>query len=399
MRIGVIPKSRNLATYRLGNFVLVPTVENTKPAEESVRTSDPLARALFFQLRNRSLHERRYVFEALNAAVCRGEISSPRLRMMKSSLALYLEATGKIPSKVAYEKWRKERNDLGLCPVNRIVRQFGTWNGALNDLGFKPMADPTALRVLTRGRKISNEEALQALSDCAADLGSDDFTIAQYEKWAKKELLKPESRGRAIPISKSIATRRFGTVRQAKIAAGLDPNSPYHSTSAFTDEDLIRHLAEARGEIEGRLSTAKYTVWRRRKQEEAKARGEIVKIPCTFTFHNRFRGWLKAVEKVEGLPIAAHEHRGPPVFTPDWLAEQLMVAYDELGEPFFTSTYIKWVREQRKHTKADFPPPDYTTVVRHGGPWPEVREKVRLAVETGDVNPLIDQLRTGGMNE
>ena len=261
------------------------------------------------------------------------------------------------------------------------------------------MADPTALRLLSRGQQISDEEALQALRDCAAALDSDDFTIAQYETWAKQALLKPENKGRRIPISKSIVTRRWGTVRQAKLAAGLDPNSPYHATSAFTDEELIEHLVKARSEIEGRLSTAKYTVWRKGKLEEAKANGEVISIPCSFTFHHHFGGWLKAVAKVEGLPISAHEHRGPPVYTPDWLAEQLLIAYDELGEPFFTSTYISWVREMRKEPDVDFPPPDYTTVTRHGGSWPAIREKVREAVKTNDLTPLIEQLKTGGMND
>ena len=270
----------------------------------------------------------------------RGEISNARIQMMRVSLATYQAETGRMPAFSAYESWRRGKRDPGLCPAGRIVRQFSTWNRALTDLGFQAMADPTALRLLSRGQQTSDEEALQALRDCAVALDSDDFTIAQYETWAKQELLKPENKGRRIPISKSIVTRRWGTVRQAKLAAGLDPNSPYHATSAFTDEELIEHLVRARGEIEGRLSTAKYTVWRKGKLEEAKANGEVISIPCSFTFHHHFGGWLKAVAKVEGLPISAHEHRGPPVYTPDWLAEQLLIAYDELGEPFFTSTYI-----------------------------------------------------------
>ncbi len=369
------------------------------PAEESLRTSDPLARALFAQLRYRSLDERRFVLATLMPLGQRGEISNARLQVMRTSLATYQEETGNMPAFTAYENWRRQQNDPSLCPAGRIRRQFSTWNRALNDLGFKAMADPTTLRILSRGQQISDEEALQALRDCAADLGSDNFTIAQYEKWAKAELVKPENKGRRIPISKSIVTRRWGTVRQAKFAAGLDPNTPYHAKSYFSDEELIKHLAVARNEIEGRLSTAKYTVWRKGKLEEARARGEAIAIPCCFTFHIHFGGWLKAVAKVEGLPISAHEHRGPPVYTPDWLAEQLINAYDEIGEPFFTSAYIQWVRVKRKDESLDFPPPDYTTVTRHGGSWPEIREKVREAVKQGNLEPLIEQLKTGGMNE
>lgn len=374
------------------------SVEKVEPAEESVRTSDPLARALFGQLRNRSVHERRFVLDALTAIDNGGEISSARLRTMKTSLGLYQDETGKVPSKVAYEKWRKEKGDPGLCPANRMIRRFSTWNRALNDLGFKAMPDPTALRMLSRGRMISDEQVLQALRDCATHYGTDNFTIAEYESWAKAELQRPENKGRRIPISKSIATRRFGTVRQAKLAAGLDPTSPYHATSKFTRDELLAHLRIARSEIEGRLSTAKYSVWRKAKLEEARKRGEVIKIPCTFTFHIHFDGWLKAVSEVEGIPIQAHEHGGPPIFTPDWLAEQLLRAYGELGEPFFTSSYIKWVREKRKDTNDDFPPPDYTTLTRHGGSWPEIREQVRVAATSGDLTPLIEQLKVGGMN-
>lgn len=391
-----------LAAEEAANLAAVSThpdiSDRNGPAEESVRTSDPLARALFAQLRNRSVHERRYVLEALTAASNGAVITSPRMRLMKLSLAQYQEETGKIPAKVAYEKWRKSKNDPGLCPVNRIIRQFSTWSRALNDLEIKPMPDPPALRVLSRGQLISDSEVLQALRDCASELHTDNFTIAQYESWAKEALLKGENRGRKIPISKSIATRRYGTFRQAKIAAGLDPNSPYHATSHYTDIELLETLVKARNEIEGRLSTAKYSVWRRGKLEEARLRGEVVRIPCPFTFDKHFGGWLKAVAKVEGLPINPHEHRGPPVYTPDWLAEQILIAYEDLGEPFFTSSYVQWVREKRATEQVDFPPPDYTTVTRHGGSWPEIREKVRAASETGDLKLLVEQLKTGGMN-
>lgn len=247
---------------------------------------------------------------------------------------------------------------------------------------------------------MSAEQALQALRDCAAALGTDNFTIAQYEKWAKAELLKPENKGRKIPISKSIVTRRFGSVRQAKIEAGLDPDTAYHASSHFTDEEALESLRRARTEVEGRLSTAKYTIWRKGKQEEARGRGETVNIPCDFTISQHFGGWLKAVSLVEGLPVTPHEHRGPPLYTPDWLAERLIEAYDEIGEPFFTSAYIEWGRAKRKDEDLDFPPPDYTTIKRHAGAsWTVVREKVRIAVGTGDMDQLVDILSTGSRSD
>ena len=312
--------------------------------------------------------------------------------MMRTSLLMYMEETGKLPTVGKYDEWRRQQDDPGLFPSGRIIRQFSTWRSALHTLGIEPMSDPSARRLLSRGQQISTEQALQALRDCAGDLGTDNFTIAQYEKWAKAELVKPENKGRKIPISKSIVTRRFGSVRQAKIAAGLDPDTAYHASSFFTDEEVLDSLRRARSEVEGRLSTAKYTIWRKGGQEAARVRGETVNIPCDFTVANHFGGWLKAVSMVEGLPITPHEHRGPPVYTPDWLAERLLEAYEEIGEPFFTSTYIEWTRKKRAEEDLAFPPPDYTTVTRHGGSWSKVRDKVRDAVRTGDMTPLVKQL-------
>lgn len=312
--------------------------------------------------------------------------------MMRTSLLTYMEETGKVPTVGKYDEWRRQQDDPGLCPSGRIIRQFSTWRSALHTLGIEPMPDPSARRLLSRGQQISTEQALQALRDCAEDLGTDNFTIAQYEKWAKTELMKPENRGRKIPISKSIVTRRFGSVRQAKIAAGLDPDTAYHASSFFTDEEVLDCLRRARSEIEGRLSTAKYTIWRKGVQEAARARGETVNVPCDFTISQHFGGWLKAVSLIEGLPVTPHEHRGPPVYTPDWLAERLLEAYEEIGEPFFTSTYIEWTRKKRAEEDLAFPPPDYTTVTRHGGSWSKVRDKVRDAVRTGDMTPLVKQL-------
>lgn len=373
--------------------------QSREPAEESVRTSDPLARALFGQLRHRSLHERRFVLQALMSAGRSNAISPQREQMMRVSLLTYFEETGKVPTVGKYDEWRRRQNDPGLCPSGRIIRQFHTWSNALTTLGLAPKPDPSSRRLLSRGQQMSTEQALQALRDCAAALGTDNFTIAAYEKWAKAELQKPENKGRKIPISKSIVTRRFGSVRQAKIAAGLDPDTAYHASSYFTDEEALDSLRRARAEIEGRLSTAKYTIWRKTKQDEARAQGETVNIPCDFTVSNHFGGWLKAVSMVEGLPVTPHEHRGPPVYTPDWLAERLVEAYDEIGEPFFTSSYIKWTRQKRAEEDLDFPPPDYTTITRHGGSWSEVRDKVRAAATTGDMDLLIDQLKSGSRRD
>jgi hypothetical protein len=373
-------------------------VVDVGPAEESLRTSDRLARALFAQLRGRSIHERRFVLQALLSAGRSNSISPQREQVMKVSLLTFKEETGLVPTVRTYDQWRREKSDRGLCSSGQIIRQFSTWSNALHTLGIEPKPDPTARRLLSRGQQMSDEQALQALRDCAEDLGTDNFTIAQYEKWAKQELLKPENKGRKIPISKSIVTRRFGSVRQAKIAAGLDPDTAYHASSFFTDEEVLDALRRARSEIEGRLSTAKYTIWRKGKQEEARARGKSVTIPCDFTISQHFGGWLKAVSLIEGLPVTPHEHRGPPVYTPDWLAERLLEAYDEIGEPFFTSTYIEWTRKKREEQNLDFPPPDYTTIRRHGGSWTVIRDKLREAVETGELAPLVEQLSTGGGN-
>lgn len=372
--------------------------ELVMPADESLRTTDPLARRIFEALRNRSLAERRFVLQALRAADTTSEMSASREQAMRSGLQMYRAETGKIPSALKYEAWRKNKNDEGIISAPSIVRRFRTWNRALDTFGIKPMPDPTTLRLLSRGQKISDDDALQALKDCAESLGSDNFSIAEYEIWAKKTLLEREEPGRPIPISKSIATKRFGTFRKAKIAAGLDPETAYHAVGSYSTEQLVEALQEARSEINGRLSSARYSKWRRDKQAAAGEEGETVDIPCQFTIDQRFGGWLKAVALVEDLPIDPHERRGPPVLHADWIAEQLVLAYREIGEPFFISGYRAWSKEKRAG-KPDFPPPDDYTVRRRMGAWPRTREMVRQASQSGDLADLTAALEFEGSHE
>lgn len=363
--------------------------------QESVRTTDLLAREIFNALRNRSKAERRFVLRALQAAGRRGAITGPKEQAIWTSLATFAAETGTTPAFSRYEAWRKEKNDPSFVSAPRIQRHYSTWSSALDTLGFEPKPDPTALRLLSRGSRISDEDALQALRDCAESLATDDFSISDYERWAKAELLGRKGAGRPVPISKSIVTRRFGSFRKAKVEAGLDPHVAYHQVGSYSDEDLLDALRTARVEIEGRLSTARYARWRLAKQREAKERGEVVDLPCTFTYGQRFGGWLKALALVEDLPVRSHDHRGPPIFQPDWIAEHLVAAYEELGEPFYVPTYRKWVLDQRKKDPA-FPPADYYTIRRRANGWNEVRDLVRAAHRSGDMTRLIAALEYNG---
>lgn len=359
--------------------------------EESLRTTDPLAKKIFEALRNRSVGERRFVLQALRSAGRSAEMSGAKEQSMRHGLELYQAETGQVPSAHKYETWRRDRNDPGFVSAPSIVRHFRTWNRALDIFGLKPMPDPTSLRLLSRGQRISDEDALRALKDCAKDLGSENFTIAEYERWAKRTLLARTEPGRPLPISKSIFTRRFGSFRKAKIEANLDPENAYHTLSGYSNDQLLDALRKARTEIDGRLSTARYAKWRRAKQAEAGETRETVDIPCGFTIDQRFGGWLKAVALVEDLPVDPHSYRGPPVFQADWIAEQLVLAYQEIGEPFFISGYRGWVKQQRA-SDPDFPPPDYYTVRRRAGAWPAVRGLVREASGTGELGDLTEAL-------
>ncbi|MBK8294068.1 MAG: hypothetical protein IPK93_04545 [Solirubrobacterales bacterium] len=363
--------------------------------EESLRTTDLLAREIFNALRVRSIHERRFVLRALQAAGRSDEISGPKEQAVFVSLATYRSETELTPSFAKYEAWRKSKDDPSLYSATRIQRQYSTWSNALDALGFEPKPDPTALRLLSRGQGISAEDALLALRDCAAALKTDNFSIAEYEAWAKAELLSRGKSGQPIPISKSIMTRRFGSFRKAKMEAGLDPNVAYHQVGSYTEEELLDALRLARQGIEGRLSTARYSKWRKAKQAEATAKGEVIEIPCSFTLDQRFGGWLKAVSLVEDLPVKAHDHRGPPIFQADWIAEHLVAAYEEIGEPFYVPTYRRWVKEKREK-EPGFPPADYYTIRRRANGWNEVRDLVREAHKTGDMIDLIAALEYNG---
>lgn len=367
------------------------TIPDETPYWETLRTTDPLAKSIFEALRARSRHERRHVLNALVAVGRRLETTSPREQIVRNSLALYTDATKVEPTATKYEKWRKAQDDLGLASASMVVRTYGSWNQGLEALGLKPKPDPTSIALLSRGRKISSDEALQALRDCSAALGTHGFSQREYRAWAIDELHRRNRQGAHLPIAKTLFERRFGSFRMAKQAAGLSPDVAYHSAGTYSDERLIEVLNHARSEIEGRLSGGSYMTWRRQKLEIAQAAGEDLQLPCSFTFGKRFGTWLTAVGTVEKVPVRTHEHGGPPVMEGDWIAEKLVEAYRELGEPFYIGTYREW-RKEKLRTNPEYAPPDYYTVRRRMGAWPKVRELVRRASETDDLTELSEAL-------
>ena len=370
-----------------------PTPSAGQIRNESLRTADPLAKKIFEALRVRSINERRHVLRALVAADRRTEIRPAKEQALRFGLDLYQAETGEFPSFTKYEAWRKEQDDRSLVSASKIARAYSTWNLALEAFGLRQRPDPTSLRLLSRGRRFETSELIDALQSCAKDLRTENFTIEQYRDWAVKTL-EESVEPRNIPISKSLISRRFGTFRKAKEAAGLDPEETNRSAPNYTDEQLIENLAQARREIEGRLSTAKYSGWRREKQRQANERGTHVDLPCDFTYDQRFGGWLKAVEKVEDLPLRQHGGIGPPVYTPDWIAEKLLEAYNEISDPFYISGYQKWAKAKREQD-TDFPPPDYFTISRRIRSWPVTRELVIEAAKSGDPARLVQALREG----
>jgi hypothetical protein len=360
----------------------------------SLRTSDPLARKIFEELRVRSIAERRFVLRALVAAGRSNPVSSSREGLIESCLERYRAETGLVPSFAKYEAWRREVADSSILSASTITRTYGSWNRALGALGMIELPDPTSQRLLARRRQFTDDEVKDALRRCAKDLDTDAFTLPQYRDWAIRTLRETTDVELHIPISKSLILRRFGSFKAARLAAGLDPESTYRSVGRYSDEELIAHLSQARREIQGRLSSTTYARWRREKMARAREEGALVELPCVHTYDQRFGGWLRALSAVEDVPTRRHEHVGPPVYSADWIAERLIEAWGEIGEPFFVSGYQRWARERRS-SEPEFPPPDYHTIRRRISSWERVRELVRRAQHSGDASELIEALRLG----
>ena len=240
------------------------------------------------------------------------ERESPHQARVARAIAALREAAEILeesPSVEEYRRLRAENPERG-WPADGSVRRWcgGTWNDVLERAHLDRIAEPLAA-VRPLGHAITEEEAIAAIRECAAELDRTP-TFHGYLSWARRPEVKRRP-GSRRPASQPPIDRLFGGWLEALKAAGLvddrgtgAPRGTGLRTGhgyRYTDEQLyaaMEELAELDG---GRLpSTARFNHLRAEVLAEEAAAGEAPRaFPSWGVLSRRFGSWPKARHALE----------------------------------------------------------------------------------------------------
>ena len=310
------------------------------------------------------------------------------MRAMKISLAQYRKPRPKT-GQGRLRKVAKGKNDPGLSRTGSSGSSV-TRSRALNDPVSIPMPDPLS-GVLSRAVRSLTRKLYQALRDCAADLGTDDFNDRPVRELGRRASETGEQ-GHENPDFPSIRRAQVRAVRQADRVCRI-PNSPYHATSHYRR----RHASHIGGsETKSRDASAPPST-RCGGEANRRCRTKSHGSPCAFHFDQHFGGWLKAVaRKWKDSDQPARTPRSP-VLHSRLACRATLIAYEDLEEPFFILLRPMgfWDKEKQTLTSS----PDYTTVTATAviQPGKFARRFVKHQ-PPGNLDPRSNKLKTGGMN-
>jgi hypothetical protein len=109
--------------------------------------------------------------------------------VVRAAIDLFREKTGEALSKKRYERWRVSRADTRSLPSATFIAHTwaGSWSHAMDQLGLEPAPDHAAWRMAVAGSTRSDEELLEHLHECAAEIGHTP-RIHEYADWQRERL-------------------------------------------------------------------------------------------------------------------------------------------------------------------------------------------------------------------
>lgn len=349
------------------------------------RATHPLTVLLWGLLRSRSREDRRYVFWALSSG--RRMEATMREQLALRSLGACAHDLDAVPSARSYQAWREDQE----CPaeylsVKQIRLTFGSWAKALGALGLEPTPDVLSCQLCALGGPFSPAELIVCLQTCARITGTEAPTFRGYKRWALREMRKPASE-RVLPriaLSQLTFTSRFGSWREARLAAGL-PGSvgqPGSVTSirgtadSYTDERLCE-VIELAADQTGRgatLTPGQYDAWAREERRRVLAAAADEPVAASTTMSDRFGGWAEALHAAGLLSereMRRRRHRRAGEYTDEQLIAALVQYILDEG---VTPTQVAYGRWRNARLDADRVPvgglPSRELLVRRLG-WPE----------------------------
>lgn len=275
--------------------VLVSAADHLPPVEHRrSATTDPLALNLFRQLQTMDVDDCRFVLAALDGRL--GGASSERIALVRDAVNLFYEETHEPLTKKRYERWRLGRSEAqGLPSATFIANTWtGAWSQAMDKLGVQPAPDYAAARMAMNGPRRGNEEMLEHLRQCAAELGHTP-RVSEWAAWKRHKLNTIEG---ARYLSEQTYRKRFGGWGRALLAAGLPLESPasMRSRMDWESDQTLQILRQAAAEVEAsRLTTQQYEAWRQCRLDALSTDSDLEPVPAATSITAHFGGWFAAL--------------------------------------------------------------------------------------------------------
>jgi hypothetical protein len=185
-----------------------------------------------------------------------GDVNKKRAKAIAALHHAAARLGGKSPTITEYRRLLSDNPGLDWPSDGAIRRALGAgtkggegdWNAALDQANLEAVPD-TMAALPALGPKLTDEELIAALQECARDLGETP-TTSSYMQWVRRPDVRrrPGRRPRSIQVFQSA----FATWVAAKEAAGMPREEP-RSKVHYTDEDLFVAFDEVRRQNGGRL--------------------------------------------------------------------------------------------------------------------------------------------------
>lgn len=316
------------------------------------------------------------------------DTDSRRLRRIALALHQARRILGRPPSVREYKALRRKNPERGWPDPRSITRWLGvnSWNDALVRLRLEPVLEGDVIEGAI-GPVYTIDEVIQALRDCANDLGRAP-TITDYLAWQRR----PDVRDRPgrRPGSTWVFNRIFAGFPQARVAAGITEDEPTAAHPSdlllrtanyrLEDEQILDDIRHVAARTEGHLTATVYDRERRLVYQETKAVGRPRALAGVGTIYRHFRTWTAALEAAgldRGRRVAAAEARSRVRLTRQQMLHALSDAFEAAEGPLSVKRYGEWRRERlaRDPDQAALLPGD-VTFFRRFGSWTNAIEEM-----------------------
>jgi hypothetical protein len=267
------------------------------------------------------------------------------------------------------ELFRVYGREAGWMSDGAIRRTVGgSWNDALRRAGLGELAGGDAL-VAELGDKLTPEEALTALRDCArTGRGATDVQPVRRVGQTPGRGAPP---GPTAPVAGSVRPslrrlsggghRRRPSGRNGTVRIHRDASGTVRTTSGYgyTPDQLRGALREVAARLGRSPKSAEYAREREALLAEEQAAGKPARaLPGYSTFHGRYLTWDDALVDAALEPVNGRRnqrHTGKLHGRPSArkipravILDTLREAYSDLGDPFTVARYKTW-RNDRVH--------------------------------------------------